>query len=58
MRYVIRAWIIVSTFYTIFDVTNRLCNLYPGETNLIMVTGIFFNIAMNNLILNILFRDE
>lgn len=58
MRFFIRAWIIASTFYTIFDVTSRLCTLYPGGTNFIMVMGIFINIAMNNLILDTLFGEE
>ncbi|MGX0000684.1 hypothetical protein ACUXI4_004515 [Pantoea piersonii] len=58
MRYFMRAWVIASTFYTIYDVTVRLSGLYPDKTNLVMVAGIVINIVMNTFILNALFGDE
>ncbi len=47
----LRAWAFGSTFYTVFDVTIKLCHLYPGTGNSIMIAGIIINIIINLIFL-------
>ncbi len=47
----LRGWAFGSTFYTLFDVTTRLCHLYPGISNSIMIAGIIINIIINFIFL-------
>lgn len=48
----IRGWVFGATFYTVFDVASKLCQLYPNITNVIMFSGIIINITINYIFLN------
>lgn len=51
LRIGLRGWAFGSTFYTVYDVTTKLCHFHPSMSNSIIIAGILFNIIINLIFL-------